>query len=238
KVRGARIPPPPPIPLSVIRFGVWGPDPVRTPPPFRLDLDSAGGRWTRTLGGQRFATVRHQRAYQGPMDCQSGAGALLLDDRIPAKSSRNIRRCRVRQSPPIMRMLTIFLAAAALLVGGAASRVMGICGPFTDVVPDAFCPYVLEIFTLGITTGLTPTTYDPSSSVTRLQMAAFLSRTVDGVLRRGRKRAALGQFWPLQTSTFFDVTTVGNTPHLPASDGTDVWVPNLIAFTVSRVRAG
>jgi len=41
-----------------------------------------------------------------------------------------------------------------------------------------FCPFVLEIFYLGITTGTTPTTYDPSSTVTRLQMAAFLSRTV------------------------------------------------------------
>jgi hypothetical protein len=52
------------------------------------------------------------------------------------------------------------------------------------VAEDAFCAFVLEIFTLGITTGTTATTYDPASSVTRLQMAAFLSRTVDGVLKR------------------------------------------------------
>jgi hypothetical protein len=95
---------------------------------------------------------------------------------------------------------------------------------------------VLEIFTLGITNGTTPTTYSPSDNVTRLQMAAFLSRTVDGVLRRGSRRAALDQFWALQTTPFVDVTTVGNSPGVPASDGSDVWVPNFDG-TVSRVRA-
>jgi hypothetical protein len=34
---------------------------------------------------------------------------------------------------------------------------------------------VLEVFYLGITTGTSPTTYDPASNVSRLQMAAFLS---------------------------------------------------------------
>jgi len=39
---------------------------------------------------------------------------------------------------------------------GAASGLLGVCGPFSDTVADAFCPSVLEIFTLGITTGTTP----------------------------------------------------------------------------------
>jgi len=42
-----------------------------------------------------------------------------------------------------------------------------------------------------VTTGTSPTTYDPGSAVTRLQMAAFLSRTVDKALQRGSDRAAL-----------------------------------------------
>src|SRR6478672_3260145 len=82
------------------------------------------------------------------------------------------------------------LALAALLAG-ASSALLGVCGPFTDVTDATFCPFVLEIFTLGITTGTSPTTYDPASSVSRLQIAAFLSRTVDRVLLRGSKRAAL-----------------------------------------------
>src|SRR6187397_457368 len=87
------------------------------------------------------------------------------------------------------------LILTAAVIGGATSALLGLCGPFTDVAADAFCPFVLEIFTLGITTGTTPTTYDPSANVSRLQMAAFLSRTVDRTLQRGSRRAALNQFW-------------------------------------------
>src|SRR6476646_3196233 len=115
------------------------------------------------------------------------------------------------------------LVAAALAVGGAGA-VLGLCGPFTDVTHATFCPFVLEIFTLGITTGTTATTYDPTSNVSRLQMAAFLSRTVDGVLKRGSRRAALDQFWTTQNDTVLGLTSVGSIPGLLKSDGADVWV--------------
>src|SRR4249920_885024 len=92
------------------------------------------------------------------------------------------------------RFLAIGIAMAAVVLGGAASGLLRTCGPFTDAAADAFCPFVLEIFTLGITTGTTATTYDPSGNVSRLQMAAFLSRGVDGILRRGSRRAALARF--------------------------------------------
>jgi hypothetical protein len=89
------------------------------------------------------------------------------------------------------RYTRLFSSATMALTAGLASMALGTCGPFTDVAADAFCPFVLEIFTLGITTGTTATTYDPIANVTRLQMAAFLSRTVDGALRWGSWRAAL-----------------------------------------------
>src|SRR6476620_5405675 len=88
----------------------------------------------------------------------------------------------------------VAVALGALLLG-ASSALFGVCGPFTDVTDATFCPFVLEIFYLGITTGTTPTTYDPPSYVSRLQMAAILSRSVDGVLKRGSRRTALNQFW-------------------------------------------
>src|SRR5262249_18848218 len=91
-------------------------------------------------------------------------------------------------------------------------------------------------FTLGITTGTTATTYDPSGTVNRLQMAAFLSRTVDGVLKRGGRRAALNQYWRIQTATVPDVTIVGSGALYPGSDGVDVWVPSQNVGTVTRVR--
>ena len=132
---------------------------------------------------------------------------------------------------------TVALAALSLTLGGSAV-LLGVCGPFTDVTDAAFCPFVLEIFTLGITTGTTPTTFDPAGNVTRLQMAAFLSRTVDGVLKRGGRRAALARFSTPQNEAALGLVTVGNLPNLLKSDGADVWVPvQGGSGSVVRVRA-
>jgi S-layer family protein len=133
------------------------------------------------------------------------------------------------------RFASAFAASVLVLLAGASSVLFGLCGPFTDVAADPFCPFVLEIFYLGITTGTTATTYDPSGNVTRLQMAAFLSRSVDGVLRRGSRRAALNQFWTAQNATVLGLTTIGIDPVLAQSDGLDVWVANG-GGTVMRVR--
>ena len=122
--------------------------------------------------------------------------------------------------------------AASLL--GVASGLLGACGPFTDVAADAFCPFVLEIFTLGITTGTTATTYDPASAVTRLQMAAFLSRSVDSLMVRRSERAPIRRFWTTRGPLALGLTTVGTAPAGVESDGADLWVANL--NTVSRVR--
>src|SRR5215831_16337230 len=132
------------------------------------------------------------------------------------------------------RPLSLLFAVAAFLAG-ASQGLLGTCGPFTDTAADAFCPFVLEIFTLGITTGTTATTYDPASNVTRLQMAAFLSRTVDNLLKRGGRRATLDRFWTTRNSTVLGVTTIAN-PVSMRSDGADIWVSSGFG-TVSRVRA-
>ncbi|HKA37646.1 MAG TPA: S-layer homology domain-containing protein [Thermoanaerobaculia bacterium] len=137
------------------------------------------------------------------------------------------------------RFLTIRSCAGAAcliaaLLAGSAGALIGACGPFTDVAADVFCPFVLEIFYLGITTGTTATTYDPTSPVSRLQMAAFLSRTVDRTLQRAGRRAALGQFWTPQNASVLPTTTLPSQPRLLRSDGTDVWVAN--GDNVSRVR--
>jgi hypothetical protein len=131
------------------------------------------------------------------------------------------------------------LAPAALvlaILSGGASRLAGVCGVFTDTANDTFCPLIREIFYLGITTGTTPTTFDPAANVTRTQMAAFLSRGVDGILKRGSRRAALNRFWTLRNITSLGVTTLGGYPAQVACDGTDVWVTNGTAGTVQRVR--
>ncbi len=131
----------------------------------------------------------------------------------------------------------LLFAALALLavISGAASAILGDCGPFTDVAADSFCPFVLEIFSLGITSGTTPTTYDPTSNVSRLQMAAFLSRSVDGALKRGSRRAALSRFWTPQNSNVLSLTQVDIAPLLVESDGLDTWAASAIG-TVSHLR--
>ncbi len=135
------------------------------------------------------------------------------------------------------RLALAFTASVLVVLLGASSALLGVCGAFTDVAADSFCPFVLEIFYLGITTGTTPTTYDPTGNVSRLQMSAFLSRSVDGVLKRGSRRAALRKFATAQSSAVLGLTTVGATPQLLASDGADLWVANFSDSSVSRVRA-
>ena len=139
----------------------------------------------------------------------------------------------MKRSSGLLRTARLLAWGLAGTGAGAAAALLATCGPFTDVAADAFCPFVVEIFTLGITTGTTATTYDPSSGVTRLQMAAFLSRSVDGVLKRN-KRAALRRFWTTQGSVNLGLTTAGSSPAFTESDGADVWVSS--GNTVLRVR--
>jgi hypothetical protein len=129
------------------------------------------------------------------------------------------------------------LLAAAVLLAGAAPGLLGLCGAFTDVTDAAFCPFVLEIFTLGITTGVTATTYEPATSVNRLQMAAFLSRTVDTTLKRSSRRTLLSRFWTPGDTQAIGLVTVGATPEDVKFDGLDLWVANYNGASISRVRA-
>jgi len=59
---------------------------------------------------------------------------------------------------------------------------------------------------------------------------------VDGVLKRGSRRAALKQFWAPQNDLALGMSTIGTTSRLVQSDGADVWVANNGNDTVSRVR--
>jgi len=129
----------------------------------------------------------------------------------------------------------LLLALAALLAGGAVRIVQDQCGPFTDVSP-AFCPYVLEMYDLGITAGTSATTFSPDNPMTRGQAAVFVSKGINQALARSRRRAALGQWWTTQNPTILPPTPVGMGSYTCASNGSDVWVPAGDG-TVTRVRA-
>ena len=112
------------------------------------------------------------------------------------------------------------------------------CGPFTDVSPG-LCPYVLEMYYLGITAGTSATTFSPDSPMTRGQAAVFVSKAINQTLARSSRRAALGQWWT--TTPHWDlglgVTAVGGGPFAAACDGSDVWTTVTNDGLVARVRA-
>jgi hypothetical protein len=109
--------------------------------------------------------------------------------------------------------------------------------PFTDVpASNAFFCAIAQAYFSGLSNGTTATTYSPTNTVTREQMAAFITRTQDSVLKRGSRRAALNQWWTQAGIPSSATTQVGDGPQLLQSDGKDIWVANFESATVSRVR--
>jgi hypothetical protein len=140
----------------------------------------------------------------------------------------------------------VILSLAIVVLLLTSSRLpadTGMCGgamttlPFADVMGNQFFCQIAEAFFSGLTNGTTPTTYSPSDSVPRQQMAAFITRTQDSALRRGSKRAALNQWWTTQTAVNLGLTDVGSSPTSVQSDGVDLWVANFSSSTVSQIQA-
>jgi hypothetical protein len=142
----------------------------------------------------------------------------------------------------------MLLVAAMISITTASARLQadtGMCGgasttlPFTDVpAANIFFCSIAGAFFSGLTSGTgTGTTYSPSSNVTREQMAAFVTRTMDQSLKRGSQRAISNQYWTTQGAANLAQTMVGNNPRFIQSDGTDIWVANQLVGTVTRVRA-
>jgi hypothetical protein len=124
------------------------------------------------------------------------------------------------------------LRAETGMCGGASTTL-----PFTDVAAGNifFCSIASAYFT-GLTSGTTATTYAPTANVTREQMAAFTTRTLDQAIKRGSKRAALGEWWTNRApvNRVFSLTG-GNNARFLACDGLTVWVSNTESNSVSRV---
>ena len=137
-----------------------------------------------------------------------------------------------------MTMLMIIAASARLQADTGTCEGVSITLPFTDVAAgNIFFCSIAEAFFSGLSNGTSATTYSPSATVTREQMAAFVTRTMDQSLKRGSRRAALKQFWTHTAATAFITRYIGDGPLLVESDGADLWVANSGSGTVSRVRA-
>jgi DNA-binding beta-propeller fold protein YncE len=142
----------------------------------------------------------------------------------------------------------IMLLVAMIVITAASTRMQanqtGTCGgqsttiPFDDVLPgNIFFCSIAEAFFSGLTNGTDATHYSPSANVSREQMAAFITRTMDQSLKRGSKRAALNQNWTTQGANHLALTTVGTNPTFVQSDGEDLWVSNRGSDNVMQVHA-
>src|SRR5258706_356802 len=80
---------------------------------------------------------------------------------------------------------------------GACSGV-SVTLPFMDVAGSIFFCTIAEAYFSGLTNGTDAMHYSPSANVTRDQMSAFVTRTMDQSLKRGSQRAALNQNWTTQ----------------------------------------
>jgi hypothetical protein len=146
----------------------------------------------------------------------------------------------------IRASLLISLTVSLTLLSTRLQADTGTCGgasitlPFTDVSSsNVFFCSIAEAFFSGLSNGTSPSTYNPSDNVSREQMAAFVTRTMDQSLKRGSRRAALSQYWTPTSANDFGYTALGlgKNPALIQSDGADIWTANSGAGTVSRIRA-
>jgi hypothetical protein len=151
---------------------------------------------------------------------------------------------KIKPNKAIRATLLVSLMLSTTVLSTRLQADTGTCGgasitlPFTDVAAgNVFFCSIAEAFFSGLSNGTSATTYSPSANVTREQMAAFVTRTMDQSLRRGSRRAALKQFWTPAAADGLRLTTVGSAPRLVESDGADLWVANSSSGTVSRVRA-
>jgi hypothetical protein len=107
---------------------------------------------------------------------------------------------------------------------------------FNDVAGNAFFCQIAAAFFSGLTSGTTATTYSPTNTVTREQMAAFISRTLEQSIRRNNRRAVTEKWYLPPDPSGITLTTVGNAPQAVEFDGTDLWVANHNSGTVQRIR--
>jgi hypothetical protein len=134
----------------------------------------------------------------------------------------------------VRAVLFISLMANLTILSNTIKADTGSCGgatttlPFTDVQGNIFFCHIAAAYFSGLTAGTSATTYGPTENVTREQMAAFITRTLDQSVKRGSKRAALNQWWT--TTPHYDsnlgTVTVGQGQGKVASDGQDLWVVN------------
>lgn len=146
------------------------------------------------------------------------------------------RQIAIRATILLTLVVTLVFASSRMQADTGSCSGVIVTLPFTDVMGNPFFCQIAAAYFSGLTNGTSATTYSPSENVTREQMAAFVSRTLDQSLRRGSPRAAMKKFF-IGSTPGYSKTIVGDNPRFCECDGEDVWVANASSGTVSRVRA-
>ena len=149
---------------------------------------------------------------------------------------------KIKQSYTLRLVVLITLMVSLTLLSSHIKADTGSCGgatttlPFTDVQGNPFFCLIAEAYFSGLAAGTSATTYSPAANVTREQMAAFITRTMDQSLKRGSRRAVAKKWFTPQDANSLALTDAGNFPQSVEFDGTDLWVVNTNSDSVTRIR--
>jgi hypothetical protein len=165
---------------------------------------------------------------------------------LPHRVNSNFLRefsVKFNRSILIRSFVLISLMASLTVLSTRLQADTGNCGgvtitlPFNDVLASPFFCQIAAAYFSGLTNGTGDgTTYSPTQTVTREQMAAFISRTLDQSLKHGSRRAVAKKWWTPQNANSLTLPGAGNNPQLVEFDGTDVWVANAGSASVMRIR--
>jgi hypothetical protein len=150
----------------------------------------------------------------------------------------NTRKQLYRRALALVALMIILTAVSSQLRADTGTcNGQSLTLPFTDVQGNPFFCAIAQAYFTGLTNGTSATTYSPGANVTREQMAAFTSRTLDQSLKRGSLRAATKKWWRPRSANALGLTDLGDTPSQVEFDGADLWVTIKNADSVVRVRA-
>jgi hypothetical protein len=148
----------------------------------------------------------------------------------------------------VQKMRGLLLLALIVGLTGLSNQIKadtGNCGgvtitlPFNDVMASPFFCQIAAAYFSGLTNGTGDgTTYSPTQTVTREQMAAFISRTMDQSLKRSSERAVAKKWFTPQNANSLTLIDVSTGPVTVEFDGTDLWVASDTSATITRVRPG
>src|SRR5436190_1186129 len=103
-------------------------------------------------------------------------------------------------------VLLISLIVNLTVISSNLQADSGSCGgatvtlPFNDVTSSPFFCQIAAAYFSGLTNGTSTNTYSPTANVTREQMAAFITRTMDQSLKRRGDRAVTEKWWTPQNA--------------------------------------